>query len=148
MKSTRFFLHKENLKGYKKIGELDKIGKDMSINQKLQELIKIYVSQLNRCSFCLDLHTKESLEKGEDVYRIVGLSAWEESNLYTDEEKAVLSFVKEVTLIHEQGVTDETYRNLKTFFLEKEIGELLILIGTINMYNRIGITTRLQPLVN
>ena len=148
MTKTRFLLHKENKEAYGKIAELDQIGKSGSINENLQELIKIYASQLNGCVFCIDMHSKDALAKGENVQRIIGLTAWEEAAFYTAEERAVLAFTKEVTLIHQGGVSDETYQELQQYYSEKEIGELLILIGTINIYNRIGITTLLQPKID
>lgn len=79
------------------------------------------------------------------MQRILGLIAWEEASFYTAEERAVLAFTKEVTLIHQGGVSDETYQELQKHYSKKEIGALLILIGTINIYNRIGVTTLLQP---
>lgn len=145
MSKTRFLLPKENSAAYQKIAELDQIGQAGSIDEHLQELIKIYASQLNGCVFCIDMHSKDALAKGEKLQRIIGLSAWEEAAFYTEEERAVLAFTKEVTLIHQAGVSDKTYQMLQKYYNEKEIGELLVLIGTINFYNRIGITTLLQP---
>jgi len=145
MTSTRFLLPKENKTAYEKIAELDQIGKSSSINEKVQELIKIYASQLNGCVFCIDKHSKDALAKGEKLQRIIGITAWEEASFYTMEERAVLAFTKEVTLIQQGGVSDETYHELQKYYSEKEIGELLVLVGTINIYNRIGVTTRLQP---
>ncbi|MBO0440564.1 carboxymuconolactone decarboxylase family protein [Candidatus Enterococcus ikei] len=145
MSKTRFLLPKENKEAYQKIAELDQIGKPVSINENIQELIKIYASQLNGCVFCIDMHSKDALAKGEKLQRIIGLTAWEEASFYTAEERAVLAFTKEVTLISQGGVSDETYQELQKYYSEKEIGELLVLVGTINMYNRIGVTTLLQP---
>ncbi|OTN89655.1 hypothetical protein A5819_002153 [Enterococcus sp. 7E2_DIV0204] len=145
MSKTRFLLPKENSAAYQKIAELDQIGKTGSISESLQELIKIYASQLNGCVFCIDMHSKDALAKGETLQRVIGLVAWEEAVFYTAEERAGLAFTKEITLIHQGGVSDKTYQELQQYYNEKEIGELLVLIGTINLYNRIGITTLLQP---
>ncbi|WP_348922220.1 carboxymuconolactone decarboxylase family protein [Enterococcus rotai] len=148
MSKTRFLLPKENSAAYQKIAELDQIGKTGSISESLQELIKIYASQLNGCVFCIDMHSKDALAKGETVQRVIGLAAWEEAAFYTAEERAILAFTKEITLIHQGGVSDKTYQELQQYYNEKEIGELLVLIGTINLYNRIGITTLLQPKID
>ncbi|WP_375179172.1 carboxymuconolactone decarboxylase family protein [Enterococcus rotai] len=148
MSKTRFLLPKENSAAYQKIAELDQIGKTGSISESLQELIKIYASQLNGCVFCIDMHSKDALSKGETLQRVIGLVAWEEAVFYTAEERVVLAFTKEITLIHHGGVSDKTYQELQQYYNEKEIGELLVLIGTINLYNRIGITTLLQPKID
>ncbi|MBP2098561.1 carboxymuconolactone decarboxylase family protein [Enterococcus rivorum] len=148
MNQVRFFLNKENKAGYQKIGELDQLGKESSINDTIQELIKIYVSQLNGCVFCIDLHSKEALSKGETLQRVLGLSAWEEAPFYKKEERVVLAFAKEVTFIHRGGVSNKVYKELQECYSEKEIGELLLLVTTINTYNRVGITCLLEPKVD
>ena len=69
-----------------------------------KELIKIRASQINRCSYCIDMHTKDALKNGETNQRIFLLNAWRETDLFTEEEKAILAITEEVTLIHQQGL--------------------------------------------
>lgn len=107
-----------------------------------KQLIKMRASQINGCAFCIDMHTKEALEAGETQQRIFVLSAWKETDLFTPEEKAVLALTEEVTLIHQQGLSDETYNRAKEFFDEQAIGELIMFVVVINAWNRISVSTR------
>ncbi|MBA3927380.1 carboxymuconolactone decarboxylase family protein [Listeria rustica] len=143
--SIRFNLMKENAAAYAALGNLDTLGRESSIPKDLQELIKIYASSLNHCAFCLDMHTKEALENGETIQRIVGVNAWREAPFYSDKERVVLELVEEVTFIHQHGVSDAVYAELERLYSEKEIGELYLLIATINAYNRLGVMSQMQP---
>jgi AhpD family alkylhydroperoxidase len=116
-----------------------------SIPRALIELIKIRVSQINKCVFCIDYHTDEALKTGELPRRIFGLSAWEESLLFNEKEKSVFRFAEEITHISVESVSDETYEKLKAHFNTNEIADLIILVCHINFLNRVGISTRTIP---
>jgi AhpD family alkylhydroperoxidase len=111
-----------------------------------RHLIMIRVSQINSCAFCINMHTKEALQLGETQQRIFLVSAWKETTLFTNEEKAILALTEEVTLIHENGVSDETYLAAAKFFSEKEIGEIIMMAIAINDWNRIAVSTH-KPIV-
>jgi AhpD family alkylhydroperoxidase len=108
-----------------------------------KELIKIRASQVNGCGYCLDMHTSVALNSGEKKERIFLLDAWKESDLFSEKEKAMLSIVEEVTLIHEKGVSNATYRQVQDFFNEEEIAEIIMTTVVINAWNRIAISTNL-----
>ena len=57
-------------------------------------------------------------------------------------EKAVLEFTEQVTELSKQGVSDDCYNNLKSFFSDKQISEIIILLGQINFWNRINVSTK------
>lgn len=105
-----------------------------------KELLKIRASQLNGCAFCLDMHTKDAIKYGETPQRIFLLNAWRETDLFTDEEKAVLALTEEVTLIHQRGLTDETYQRVSTFFDENYVAQLVLAAVAINAWNRIAVS--------
>jgi len=111
-----------------------------------RHLIMIRVSQINSCAFCINMHTKEALQLGETQQRIFLVSAWKETTLFTDEEKAILALAEEVTLIHQNGVSDNTYQGTAKFFSEKEIGEIIMMTIAINAWNRIAVSTH-KPIV-
>ncbi len=106
-------------------------------------LITIRASQLNSCAFCINMHTKEALHAGEHQQRIFLLSAWKESNLFTPEEKAILALTEEITLIHQHGVSDETYSRARVLFDEQTVGEIISIVVMINAWNRIAVGTQL-----
>ena len=110
-----------------------------------RELIKIRASQINGCAFCIDMHTKDALKYGETNQRIFLLNAWRETNLFTEEEKMILAITEEITLIHNRGLSTETYQKAKQFFDKNTIAQLIMAVVTINAWNRIAISTQLEP---
>lgn len=136
---------KVNPKAYQAMGNLDAVVSNSSIDKSLQELIKIRASQINGCAYCIDLHTKDARKIGETEQRIYALSAWKESNFFTEKEKSVLALTEAVTLINKEQVPDDIYSEVEKHFNEEEIAQLIMSIITINAYNRIAISTRVLP---
>jgi AhpD family alkylhydroperoxidase len=108
-----------------------------------KHLIMVRASQINTCAFCINMHTKEALKSGETQQRLFLLSTWKETNLFTDEEKAVLALTEEVTLIHQNGVSDSTYKQAEQFFSPQTIGEIILLIVLMNAWNRVAVSTHI-----
>ncbi|PCG87519.1 alkylhydroperoxidase [Streptomyces sp. WZ.A104] len=130
---------------YKAMVRLD-IAARKGLDPVLVELVKIRASQLNRCAFCLDMHTKDALAAGESVERIVQLSAWEESrHFYTGKELAALALTEAVTVLTDGFVPDEVYAEAAEHFEETELAQLVAAITVINAWNRFGVTGRLAP---
>ncbi len=130
--------------GYKAmLGLEDYIGAT-SINPVHREMIKIRASQINGCAYCIDMHTEDARALGETEKRIYALSAWRESPLFTDEERAILAFTEEMANIPVKGVSEDTYYNLKKYFDDKGIGEIIMINVTINSWNRIAVSTHMQ----
>lgn len=124
------------LEGYLATIQLSKIQK---------ELIKIRASQINGCAFCIDMHTKDSLKYGETTQRIFLLNAWHETQLFSEEEKVILAITEEITLITNKGLSDETYAKAEQFFDKNQIAQIIMAVVTINAWNRIAISTHLEP---
>ena len=120
------------LEGYLSQSELTKSHK---------ELIKIRASQINKCAFCIDMHTKDALKNGESQKRIFLLDAWRESDLFTKEEQTILAITEELTLIHEKGLTDETYKMALEVFSETYLAQIIMAATVINAWNRLAIST-------
>lgn len=119
---------------------------NISISKTLKELIKIRASQINGCAYCIDMHTKDALKNDETNQRIFLLNAWKEtSDIFTDEEKVILAITEEVTLIHQNGLSDETYEKALQFFSENQIAEIIMAVITINAWNRIALSGHFQP---
>jgi len=108
-----------------------------------KHLIMVRTSQINSCAFCINMHTKEALKIGETQQRLFLLSAWKETNLFTDEEKAILALTEEVTLIHQNGVSDNTYKQAKKFYTPETIAEIIMSIVLMNAWNRIAVSTHI-----
>lgn len=119
---------------------LEKYIRSSGLDRKLCELIKIRASQLNGCAYCLDMHTEEALDLGESPRRIFALSAWEESPLFTDDERIALQLTEEVTLIADGGVDDCTYEDALNAFGEENLAHIIMQIVIINSWNRIAVS--------
>jgi len=118
---------------------------ETSLTKTDAELIKIRVSQINGCSFCIDKHIKDALKYGEDPRRIFLLTAWRETNLFTVKERAILALAEEMTLIHQHGVTDEVYNSALEVLGQSYLTEVMMGIIAMNAWNRVGITTGRTP---
>ena len=83
--------------------EVEEAVSQAGLDAKLAELVKIRTSQLNGCAFCLRMHTRDALEKGETTDRLAVLAAWRESQYFSDQERAALALAEEVTHPMEPG---------------------------------------------
>src|SRR5690349_5723561 len=79
------------------------------LEHSLIELIKLRASQINGCAYCIDMHTKDALARGESDQRLFLLNAWRETPFYTSRERAGLLWCETLTLISERGVPDDVY---------------------------------------
>lgn len=105
----------------------------------LMELVKIRASQINKCAFCLHMHTRDARKLGEREERIYLLSAWRESSLYTVRERAALAWTEALTLIAEHGAPEDVYQAASAEFSPAELTDLTLAIVAINGWNRIAI---------
>jgi AhpD family alkylhydroperoxidase len=114
-----------------------------AVEKPLLELTKIRASQINKCAFCLHMHTRDARKAGVSEERIYLLEAWRESPLYTDRERAALAWTEALTLLPETNASDDVYAQVMVHFSEPEIVELTLAIGAINLWNRFGVGFRL-----
>jgi len=112
------------------------------LEESLQHLIKLRVSQLNGCAYCIDMHWKDLRAAGESEQRLYGLDAWEESPYYTDRERAALAWAESVTNIQQGHVPDAVFDHVKNYFNDKELADLTLAVTAINSWNRLSIAAR------
>lgn len=129
---------------YEAIASAEAYIRKCGLEHSLIELVKMRASQINRCSYCLDRHSKDARQHGETEQRLYLLNAWEEASCYTPRERAALGWTDSLTLLPTTGAPDADYEPLKAHFTDKEIVDLTVLIGLINIWNRIGVGFRLQ----
>jgi AhpD family alkylhydroperoxidase len=128
---------------YQAMIALEAVVEKSGLEKPLLELMKIRASQINKCAFCLHMHTRDARKAGESEERIYLLEAWRESPLYTERERAALAWTEAVTLVAETGAPDDVYAQVAAQFSEPEIVNLTLAIGAINMWNRFGVSFRL-----
>ena len=115
--------------------------RSIELEANLLELVRIRASQINGCAYCIELHTRAALEAGESERRIFALSAWRESPLFSERERAVLELTDTVTNVREAGVPDDVYRRAAEHLEEGELANLMLAISAINSWNRIAISS-------
>ena len=141
---TRFNIEQVEPTAYSSMLGLEGYVRKSPLKAGYKELIKIRASQINSCAYCIEMHTADARKHGESESRIYALSAWRESPLFTDEERALLALTDEVTLIANKGLTDETYSELNKYFDETTIAQAIMQVVTINAWNRITVSTRMM----
>ncbi len=139
---SRLNVHSHVPRAYEILIEMEKFIASADVSLQLRELLKIRASQINKCAYCLELHTEEATKAGETAQRIFALSAWEESHHFTEAEKAALAFTEEVTNLSAHGVKDITFDNMKKHYTDAQIAHIIIVIGQINFWNRINVSTQ------
>jgi AhpD family alkylhydroperoxidase len=112
------------------------------LEPSLMELVKVRCSQINRCAFCLDMHTKDARLAGDTEQRLYALPAWQETPFFTERERAGLAWAEAITCIADDEVDDALYEKVRRYFSEKEIVYLTLAIITINGWNRLAIPFR------
>jgi AhpD family alkylhydroperoxidase len=130
---------------FKKISDLSMSLKDSVIEQSIRDLVNIRASQINGCSFCLDMHVKEGKIHGERELRLYHVSIWRESNLFVPRERAALAWTEALTELPEGGIPDELYERVRGQLSEKEISDLTFSVITINAWNRLSIAFKAVP---
>jgi AhpD family alkylhydroperoxidase len=115
------------------------------LEPSLIELVKTRASQINGCAFCIHMHTRDALAHGETQERLFLLDAWHEAPCYTDRERAALGWTEALTLVSQTHAPDAVYEEARRHFDEPEMVKLTLLIGTINVWNRIAIGFRSVP---
>ncbi|NVD42926.1 carboxymuconolactone decarboxylase family protein [Ensifer sp. HO-A22] len=112
----------------------------------LLELVYLRVSQIKNCAYCLDMHTRDLLNKGQQIEKIAFLPAWREAgSLFDARERAALAWAETVTRVAETSVPDDAYDAVSAAFSERERVDLTIAISLMNAYNRMAISFRNVP---
>lgn len=132
-------------KPFQKLVELGQILHHGSLSTTILDLVNIRASQINGCTFCLDMHVKEAKLHGERELRLYHIPVWRESTLFSDQERAVLEWTEIVTNPTATGIDETAYERARKFLSEKEISELTFAIGVINLWNKLNVSFQNVP---
>ena len=113
--------------------------------ENLLHLVKLRVSQINGCAYCIDMHSKDLRAAGESEQRLYLLDAWREAPFYSERERAALAWAEALTLVTEGHVPYEVYEQARTQFSEEELINLAVAVVAINGWNRLSIAFRSVP---
>ena len=127
--------------GLAKLRELEHyLNNGAGIEASLRELLRLRVSQVNGCEFCVRFHTAELKKLNETAERIAGLQDWRSSELFSKRERAALAWAEAVTNIQDGHAPDVVYEAVREHFTDVETVNLTLAISTINAWNRIAIS--------
>ena len=140
----RIKIHEVEPQSHQAMLGLEKYLSATGLDPTLKELIKIRASQINGCAYCIQMHTEQARKNGETEQRIYALSAWKESPLFSEQERAVLALTEEVTNISVQGLSKPTYDEALKLLGENVLAQCIIQIVVINSWNRITVATHLE----
>ncbi|OKP93518.1 carboxymuconolactone decarboxylase family protein [Paenibacillus sp. P46E] len=143
--SLRFNYRAANEQAFRAMMAMEQHAGGRIQDKVLYELVKIRVSQINGCAFCLDMHAKDLMKLGDYADHILLLSVWHEVPLFTEKEKVLLEFAEAVTLISQEGVPVALYDKVMEHFSQEEYVDWILAINTINNWNRIAISTGMYP---
>ena len=132
----------------KSVRELNQAVDGCGLEKSLLHLIKLRASQINGCSYCVDMHSREARRDGDSEQRVHLVAAWKESPLYSERERAAFAWTEKLTRLSETAeVTDEDYEEARRHFSEEELVKLSVAIGMINVWNRLCVPFRsIHPL--
>ncbi|MET3444693.1 carboxymuconolactone decarboxylase family protein [Ralstonia sp. 1138] len=132
--------------GVKALGGVYGYVMQTDLSPILVDLAYLRVSQINNCAYCLDMHTRDLLQKGVKVEKLALVQAWREAgHLFDDRERAALAWAESVTLVAQTGVPDSAFEAARAVFTERELVDLTIAVGLMNLYNRMAISFRNTP---
>jgi AhpD family alkylhydroperoxidase len=114
---------------------------DHGIDRKLLHLVKLRASQINRCAFCVKMHTKEARDDGETNERLDHLVVWKHVGGYSERERAALAWTEALTNLDAELEPGPLRAELRRHFSDKEIGALTAIVAMINLWNRLAIST-------
>jgi AhpD family alkylhydroperoxidase len=129
--------------GYRKVNALD-LYVSNSVEPSLKDLVFLRASQLNGCNYCVDAHSSDLHGDGFPLRKVFAVTTWRESSFFTPRERLALELTEAITDIA-HGVSDDLWQRVSAAFSDKEVGDLVLAISMINVWNRISISTGLQP---
>jgi AhpD family alkylhydroperoxidase len=122
--------------------EVEEAAATAGLDPLLVELLKIRTSQINGCAFCLRVHTRDALKKGETTDRIAVLPGWEESGYFSENDRAALRLTEAITRVPEGHVNDEDYNAATAVLTTNQVSAVAWLATVMNAFNRVAITSR------
>ncbi|MBP1842052.1 AhpD family alkylhydroperoxidase [Rhizobium petrolearium] len=138
----RLNFYKASQEAYNAVKNLENYVQGCGLEPRHIHLIKLRASIINHCAYCIDMHVKESRHDGLSEQWINLMSAWEESPIYDEKERALLTWVDAVTRVADTHVPHSAYETLRAHFTEEDMVKITVAIGVINIWNRLCVGFR------
>jgi AhpD family alkylhydroperoxidase len=141
----RLDLTKVSPDGYEAMLGVHSYVQNSGLSLGLLELVKMRVSQINGCAFCIAMHVPLARKHGVSEDQLHLLAAWREAPIYSPKERAALAWAEALTRLTGGDVSNEVYGEMRQHFSEKEVADLSFAVAEINAWNRLMICTRTPP---
>ena len=116
----------------------------LSVEPQLAQLLRLRVSEMNPCSYCLILHTQAAYDQGISTARVAGLASWRESGLYSESERVALAYCEGLTDFDVPGFSG-LHEGLEVHFNEQQIAEIAAIVINMNLWTRLKMAQGAQP---
>jgi AhpD family alkylhydroperoxidase len=128
----------------KALQRLGAATRDSELPRTTALLVQLRASQINGCSVCVDMHSRELKAEGESDERVLTVAVWRETPYFTDAERAALALAEAATRLadRQDPVSDEVWDEAARHYDERQLAALVLEIAQINAWNRINATTR------
>jgi AhpD family alkylhydroperoxidase len=132
---------------YKAMLVLDRAAHQTALPKPLLELVKLRASQINGCVYCVDMHGADAKAGGETDARLFAVAVWRDAPFFTEAERAAFALTEAMTRLSrtDDRVPDEVWKEAAGHFADDLLAQLVMVIVTINAWNRICVTTRMVP---
>ncbi|MEO7064384.1 MAG: carboxymuconolactone decarboxylase family protein [Dokdonella sp.] len=127
------------------MGALDTRVAQSDLEKRLVELVRLRVSQINGCAFCVDKHASDAIKSGEDPRRLATLQVWRDVAFFSARERAALEWAEALTLIADSHVSNETWERVREKFVPSQLVDLTLAVNAVNAWNRFAIAFRKLP---
>ena len=124
----------------KQVRMLNQAVDECGLEKSMLHLVKLRASQINGCSYCVDMHSRDARHDGESEQRLYLVAAWKESPLFSERERAAFAWVEAVTRIANAGVPEELYQATLKQFSEEELVKLTVATGMISTWNKLCVS--------
>ncbi|HVR49195.1 MAG TPA: carboxymuconolactone decarboxylase family protein [Pseudorhodoferax sp.] len=146
MHKPRLDYAKTSPEGYKAFGAVYAAVQKSGLAAELVNLVYLRVSQINGCAYCIDMHSRDLLQAGLPVDKLVLVPVWREAGtVFGARERSALAWAESVTRVADTGIPDADYAAAAAEFSDKELADLSYAIGLMNAFNRLGIAFRATP---
>lgn len=115
------------------------------LERSLIDLVRLRASQINGCAYCIDVHAGDARRAGESERRLALVSVWRDTAFFSDRERAALEWTESVTRVADTHVPDDVWHRVRERFAPSELVDLTLLVGAINVWNRLAIAFRKLP---
>ena len=137
---------KHAAKGYRAMLDVEAYLAGSELPARILNLVKLRVSQINGCGYCVDMHGTEATTAGETAARLTGVAAWHDTPFFAEDERAALALAEAATRIADGGrVSDEVWNEAAKHFDDARLAALVTAIASINSWNRINVVLRNAP---